>query len=340
MIETPVITSVPMQPSVGNAVPVSAPVVPAPQTPSANKPPMSKKPLFLIGGILIFLLLIGGIFWSLQKGTFPLSGTSSQPTPVPNILLATVGDQKIYRNDVYKIAAEQYVPSAINNAVLKRFLDTAIERAILDITAKQMNITVSDAEVKTYLLASKLSDKSFNISKYMILKNKVMAAQVKNVQAYTIGFWLPPLSSPQKPEYAQERIDGQKALVDISQRLSNAEVPLSVTQYIYTTYPTLQSRLALNGYIFATTQNKSLMAQPKIFTFNASDLSKPYTNNALYDAAAAMIVNEVRIVQQDPGAGSGGDVIKVSTIQGTGYTNYNDFLQAKKKELAKNYNAL
>lgn len=278
--------------------------------------------------ILLFCLLIPlGLYYSARK-------------QVPaDILLVSVGENKIYKSTVQKVAEEQYVPSAISQDVLKKFLDVAIERSVLDIEAKKLNIVISENEIDKELQKSGLGSLNRNVIRYKLLKEKIIASQIKSVEAYTIGFWIPSFDYPQKPEYETQRIEGKKALDEIEKKLKNEEIPLDVTAYIFERYEILQPMLALNGYIFRKTKDQTLFTTPKIYQINEKERDKSYTDKELFDILLTIQPNEVKtILRKD---GSGGTVIKsVAVNREVGHSSYEEFLNAKKKELVKTYTSL
>ena len=145
----------------------------------------------LISGIVLLtvvVLVISGLIKPNGKG----SGKVPPPEP-ENVLLATVGDKKIYRNDVRAVALEQYVASGINSQIMKLSLDTSVERAVLDNEAEAKKIVVEKGKNK--------------IEYYENLRNAIMLREVGTVTANTIGYWVPAFHDvyPQKPEYQQMR---------------------------------------------------------------------------------------------------------------------------------------
>lgn len=301
----------------------------------------SKKTI-LISAIIAFvilnivLLFITGL---VPSENLPFAQKPS-PTPIPDVLLVTVGEQKIFRSDVEKLAKQQYQQHAINNKVLQVFLNTAIERAILNQETKKFQIQVSNTEIDNAVNNQK--NKNLNAllkteAKYTILKQKIIAKFVKSVDAYTIGFWIPPLHYTQIPLYAQQRTEGNRALNEIQLKLEDSEKPYDVTKYIFDKYPILQVNFALNGYIFGKVKNLNVYEKPKTYTFNSTDL-KSLDDPEFYNALLAMRAGEIKkVIKTDL---SGGVVIQAISVKTTGFSNYKDFLDARIKELVVVKNAL
>lgn len=272
---------------------------------------------FLIGVIILLICLL--ISFGLYYSTHRQAST--------DILLATVGNQKIYKSVVEKAAEEQYVPSAINNTVLKRFFDAVVERAILDNEAKKQGIVVSNNEIRNYLNKNKLSEKTKLIAKYNILKEKIITSQIRNVEAYTVSFWIPPYSYPQKSEFALQRKDGENALKEIEQKLKGGETASAAAHAAYIKYPMLQAILAVNGYLLKTVNEQSLITTPKEYVFSSEN-----TGQIFYDTLFSLRdIGEVKKIQGENG--SGGSVVKLVTIHSGMDLGYADWLSKKREAL-------
>lgn len=324
----------------GNPQNIQSTEIPIPQTQPNNSnvvpPPHSpKRPiLFAIGAIVILIIvaLVAIVFLSNKKNQ---TNQTAQPTPKPfqnNTLLATVGEKQITFEDVMNAAKEQYTIQAIDNAVMKTFLNILIEQAILDNEAKKLNITLTEAQIKAETNGNN-SEGAYTIAKYNLLKEKIMQRQVKNVTAFTIDYWIPPYIEPQVPEYAIQRAEGAKALNEIETKFRAGESPTVIAKYISDTYPALNEILALNGYIYSKTTNQTYFTTPKIYTFDPEFVGAGAYSAQLYDTLATLKENDVaKIIKTD---GSGGIALKVISVERSGYTTYDDFLAAKKKEEVK-----
>ncbi len=287
-------------------------------------PGRSNKKRFAIGIIILLIFLFAA---------FGLYSLTRKQVPA-DILLATVGNEKIYKSTVEKVAEEQYVPSAIDNVVLKRFLDVTIERLILNNEAKKLEIVVSDSEISNYLNENKLSEKAKLIAKYTLLKEKIITSQIKNVEAYTVGFWIPPYSYPQEPEFDLQRKEGESALSEIEQKLKAGETASAAASAAYLKYPRLQNILAVNGYLLKTVTEQSLITTPKEYVFSSENAGQIF-----YDTLFSLRnIGEVRKIQGEDG--SGGSVIKLVAINSGMDLGYEDWLNEKKKALVTMHNNL
>lgn len=299
--------------------------VPPPQL----KPSSFTRRRVVIGVIILLICLL-----------IPLGSYYSARKQAPaDILLVSVGENKIYKSTVQKVAEEQYVPSAISQDVLKKFLDVAIERSVLDLEAKKLNIIVSSAEINAYLTANHLSAKGSNIAKYVILKQKIIAIQTKNVSAYSIGFFFSSSTSSAKLTPQQKTADVENALNQAQAELAQAKSPFDVTKDLYNAYISVKPMVSLNGHTYFSNEigNESFFVNPKIYTFNNADIQK-LGYPEFYTTLSTMKSGDVKQVIAPEGYG--GNVIKVMSTNNGGFTNYNDFLMQRKQALLKNIHSL
>lgn len=290
-----------------------------------------QKYLFITLSFVIILVLIIGI---ILYRTFQVK-PAAQKTDNP--IIATVGQTQIYKSQVESLAKSQYLPSAVNGEVIKKYLDILIERSILDQEAQKLGLTVTQSEIDQSLLKKQSSQsaqtKNLNdFVKYQILKDKIMAKNVKSVEAYTIGFWIPPDTEFNTPEFITQRKDGQKALQEAFQKLSTGEKPYSVTQSIYQKYKSLQPILGLNGYNFGATQDLKIFDSPRTFPVDQAATAK-YNDPGFYELLATMSDGQVKLYKRSQGAG--GDVILMISSKLYGYTTFDDYYQAKYQSLVK-----
>jgi len=295
---------------------------------------------YLIIFIVLFVLLNIFLFsWTKATLKKAIKITTSSPTPTIEIdpVLAEVGSQKIYKNDVQALAEKQV--SNPDQEVLNAALGTIIERKILEGETKKLNITVTDEEVRANLSRSGLASESSSLSesflevkKYEILKNKLIPNVLESRTAFIIGFWVPPYSTQrtltlaQKNTIAKQRRDGDLALSEIEKKLKNQEDPFSVAQFIYDKHASLQPILAVNGYIFEES-DKNYLQEPRTY------ILKKLPDTPIFQALNSMNVNEVKKVMDDDGAG--GSVIFLKSINTGQPLNYEEWLEQKKKELVK-----
>lgn len=290
--------------------------------------------------ILVVLFVILNIFlfsWTkISPKTTKIAETTPTPIAETNPVLAEVGTQKIYKNDVQALAEKQYIAEKINKEALDSTLNLLIERKILDNEVQKLNIAVSQEEVLQSLpstaTASSMTQNVLELKKYLLLKNKIIQKVLESRTAYIIGFWIPPintqrvLTTEQKNTIANQRKTGNLALSEIEKRLKKQEEPYSVAKFIYDNYPVLKPILAFNGYIFEKT-DKNFLLQPEVYVV------KSLSNTPIFDALKTMQVNEVKKVMDNDGAG--GSVIYLKSSNSGELLDYKSWLEKKKLELVK-----
>lgn len=293
-----------------------------------------KKRRFLIPSAILALVILPLLIF----GAWRLFG------PKPDVLLATVGDQKIYKSDVIKAAEEQYVPKAVTNDVLKRFYDIVIERAILDQEAKNLGIVLTANQIKHRISQispanSNLQNSLYTITKYDLLKQAVIKKKVISVSGYSVGFYIPPNDYPvQKPEYAMQRIDGEKALIEIEALFKNNQSATTIATAISNKYPSLQNMLSVNGYIWNKSPSNNLVREPKLFIISSFDKNSTVYNKETYETLLTIKPNEIKKILRVNG--SGGLVLKAIAVKGEGFKNYKEFINKKESELKNTYQPL
>lgn len=261
---------------------------------------------------LVFIILFVSIAYFKNKNTkSPATLDKITPAESTDKTIAKVGAKSIYIEDLEKIAKEQYQESAINKKVLQISLNIAIERGILDETAKELSIVIPDS-----------SDTSvFNT--YDFIKEQITSKLVESRLVQTVGFWIPDLTYPQMPQFAKQRVDGEKALNEIERRLKSGENPLTVARDIYNKYPSLQPILGVNGYLLSKEPTISLINKPRIYIIDKKNKGQSFFD-ALFNANAGDI-------QKISNPASGGRVFKVFSVQHSEYSTYEEWLEAKKK---------
>lgn len=299
---------------------------------------------FILGGAVIILVVLISVFAFSKK-------TQNIPQKVsPNAkdaLLVTVGDQKIYKSDVQKAAAEQYVSTAIDNKVLQVFLDLAIEHTILDQQAKKLNIIISNSDVQSRIRAdfkeasgSSIPEVFIKQTRYDLLKEKIISKRLESREANYIKFWTPSftyestqgLTDQEKNEGKIKRIAIQKALDSIEISLKSGLSIGEVAKNIYDNFPLLKTGLAVNGLIFNPLSFTNL-ERPALFIYDPKNAEKEF-DKLLF----SMKPKEVKeIIYQD---GSGGAVIQLVAINNGFKQDYNSWLNDQKKTLVKQYKQL
>lgn len=282
----------------------------------------NKKIFFALG--IFFILLVPLIF------VLVMTQKSS------DVLLATVGDKKIYKSTVEDTAREFYTPTAIDKKALKNSYDITVERALLDYEAATENITLSEKEIEEkaknmYSIQSpSINENYYNAAKYTLIKERILAKNILSKEAYVISFWIPPFTYTQKPIYAEQREEGEQALNDAEQRFNNNDEPLTIAMDIFDTYPSLQNILLLNGYKIKNTRNRVVFEKPRLFTFE-KELLKELDDPEFYDALLETEPGSVKkVIKSDA---SGGTVIKVTSQNLGKYISIKQLLEERKKQL-------
>lgn len=255
-----------------------------PQKPVEESTKKPKKMLFILGALIlvIVLTLVAIVF---VNGIRP--STKMPPQEPENKLLATVGERKIYRNDAMKIALEQYARDAVNDKVLKTALDTAIERAILDKKAVELNIYAAGGTNKLVY--------------YQNLRDEVISKEIGSVTANTISFWVPSFKDiyPQKPEYQQMRDLQPKVFVEATNKIKNGETMYNIGKYIIETYPVFKEQLGVNGYILSKMTNVSLMQKPITYQYDVNE-----SNKRLFDFMFSLKKGDIKSLVMPDGEGA------------------------------------
>lgn len=303
------------------------------------KPKNSKK-IIIIAAVGVLLILIG-ILLLIPSQNLPFVQKPT-PTPKPDVLLATVGDKQIYKSAVELAAREQYAQSAITLDVLKTFFPIVIERAILDYEAEKQKIIVTNQEIKNKVkelnpsqtqTPSQLKSLS-TTARYLLLKNKIITTQIKSVEAYTIGFWIPPFSYPQKPEFTTQRLEGATALNEIDSRLKKGEEPLVIARSIDTKYPVLHEILAINGYLLKSLTDEKKAKTPRVYIYDKKNVGQPFFDTVF----SLKTPGEIKKVEGKDG--SGGSVIKLVSINKGESFSYEDWIKKQTTDLVKIYKQL
>jgi hypothetical protein len=301
----------------------------------------------LLGVLLLLVVILGAVKNNSGKNgnnqTNP-TGTTSQNSGGNQTgstkVVAKFGNKDITESDVKQEAMKQFSESAIDQKTLDTVLDVMKERIVLDSEAAKLGITVDQADIDAMAAGQFPGKKTADIDKvfleqikYTLLKRKIMQKVVATRTAYVLGFWIPPLNSPdpftddEKKFQQRQRDDGKKALDEVLTKFQAGEVPSDVIQYVYQKYPALRLIVALNGYRYSGTSDKSVYNQPKVYEYDTSNGQVPF-----YDKLFSMKDGEVAKIEDDDGPGSGGSVIKVVSVSNGGAKTYKEWLNSKMKE--------
>ncbi len=264
----------------------------------------------LVGAIVLILLLLLGLNIISSRNN-PQTGKAPPPEP-ENVLLATVGSKKIYRNDVRAVALEQYVSSGINSQIMKLSLNIAVERAILD----------NEAETKK-IVAEKGKNK---IEYYDNLKKAIMLRTVGTVTANTIGYWVPAFHDiyPQKPEYQQMRDLQNKIFSDATVSLQQGKTTYEIGKSILENYPVYKDQLSVNSYRIAKTDDITLMQKPVVYQYLVNE-----SNKALVDFIFSLKKGQIKTYTWPDG--EGGELVQIVDQNVGPKTTYEQWLKEKEK---------
>lgn len=287
----------------------------------------SKKTMIIAGGIIGILVLVIGVLSLVvvSRNSGKLGNNQSSQTSDP--LLATVGNQKIYKSTVEKAASEQYDPNSLTNKVIKEYLQVVVERAILGIEADKQGITVTDTDIADYKLKYP-AIRNQNTIRFNIIKEKLIAKDVNYVDAFAVGYSIPPLSEEflQTPENVERRALENTVGDVLVQQINAGTTPLDAAQGVFDQYPVLQPVLGVNGNILETVEDTASLEDPRRYFYDKRNQGQPF-----YEA----------LFNQQPGAaqkhvwedGAGMMVIQIINAHKSSTDTYKDWINTKKKEL-------
>lgn len=282
-------------------------------TPSTPTPSfIEKKGKVIVGiiiGFIVFVLILLGLNFSKSK----VEKVGKTPSLEPeNVLLATVGEQKIFRTDVKAVALEQYMVSGINSQIMKLSFDTAVERAVLDMEAESKKIVVEKGKNK--------------IEYYENLKNAIRLREVGTVTANTIGYWVPAFHDvyPQKPEYQQMRDLQSKVFGEAMTSLQQGKTTYDAGKSILEKYPVYKDQLSVNSYRIAKTDDITLMQKPVVYQYLVND-----SNRALMNFIFSLNRGQIKIFTWPDG--EGGEIVQVVDKSFGSKITYDQWLKEKEK---------
>lgn len=279
--------------------------------PEKHRFSLDRKILILMGVILLAIVGIGAYFF-LQKP--PQEVSIQKPPPEPeNVLLATVGERQIFRNDVREIALEQYLPSAITDEVIQSFLSTAVERAILDIEVVNQKLPIPESASK--------------VEYYNSVKQEIISRNVVSAEIYSLSFWIPPPDEyPQKEEYNLQRNDLAEVMPSITQRLQSGEDAVEIAGTIYNSYPNLKELVSVNGIKYSGITDTEIVRKPRLVEGLRETSNEPFSQLLLSTPVGATVSR----IWPDQ---SGGVVIKVLNKSTGTFVSYESWLDQKIDEL-------
>ena len=216
------------------------------------------------------------------------------------------------------------------------------EEKLLQQSAKDLGVGISSTDIREEMNEQGIVtiDSESPLKKEIdtdILREKISRKVAKTRDAFTVGFWIPPTSYdvPLTPEQRtlieQQRKDATPALTIIEERMRRGDNPLAIARDVSQQFPSLQSIMAVNGYIIATTQNQSLLQQPMLYEFENSRANVAYFKK-LFETSS----NQVTVVKET-GTNDGGSVIRVVGATNGSYNNYKEWLNDQKAKRVKRF---
>lgn len=300
-----------------------------------------KNILVFVGVVISFLLILGVVLFvrSRQSSDKNTQDTSTKERILPNDqVVATVGSEKILSQDLLDFASVYLAESVLKKEDLPTYLDILVERKILDIEAKEKNITIDQAKLTEGLdeglkaSAPSLYQRDKMDKYYTALKNDVTASFTSSFLLHTVGFWIPAPTDPDVvdvPDHETKRADGLKAMQEIESKIKAGEHPYDAAVAVLASYPSLENILAYNGGIIKSIDKESVDREPKEFALSVLKMTRPY----IYDGVLQMKSGEIKTLI-DPSQ-RGMNVVYLTSSKTGQYNSYDDFLEKKSKELVK-----
>ncbi len=281
------------------------------QTDSKNFLKKYNKRLLIFSVLLVVIVVI--VFVASKKQEQPIVGKLPPQEP-ENVLLATLGDKKIYRNDAKVVALEQYLASGLTSKILRLSLDIAVERVILDSEATSKKIVVDKGKNK--------------IEYYENLKNTIIARELGTVTANSISFWVPAFHDiyPQKAEYQQMRDLQPKVFSEAISELQKGKSTYEIGKSIIANYPVFTSQLAVNSYILSKVSDISLMKKPVVYQYLVNS-----SNKLLMDFIFSMNKDQIKTLIWPDGEGAA--IVQVVDKNVGAKATYDEWLKNKEKTI-------
>lgn len=296
---------------------------------------LQQKKVISLGVILLLLLAIPLTLY-LTRQEQDIRQEAANPT-----VLAQIDGRTISKNELQDKIEKVYKNSPGSQA-LQPLIDELIEEKLLQQSAKDLGVGISSTDIREEMNEQGIVtiDSESPLKKEIdtdILREKISRKVAKTRDAFTVGFWIPPTSYdvPLTPEQRtlieQQRKDATPALTIIEERMRRGDNPLAIARDVSQQFPSLQSIMAVNGYIIATTQNQSLLQQPMLYEFENSRANVAYFKK-LFETSS----NQVTVVKET-GTNDGGSVIRVVGATNGSYNNYKEWLNDQKAKRVKRF---
>lgn len=255
-------------------------------------------------------------------------------------IIAQIDGQAITKSELQEDVAEVFKSAPSDPRALQPLIDELIEKKLLEKVASERRISVNTNDLRKQMnkqgIITMDSDSPLQDEvKTEVLKEKVTRQVAKTRDAFTVGFWIPPehydgpLTEAQKTLVQRQRADASQALSIIEQKIRQGEDPLAVAREVSNQFPSLQSIMAVNGYLIATTKNDELFRQPFLYEFDRKRANVEYFKK-LFEANSQQVM-----VVLDPATNAGGNVVKIVGVTNGSYDNYAEWLADQKVKRVK-----
>ncbi len=289
--------------------------------------------------VLIAIIVLSGLTFYRINNANKSANQNPSIMGVPDEIMAEVGNQKIYKNDVERLALETYQRDAITEEVLRTYLNVAIERTLLDQEAVRLNIIIPDNEITQIIVDEDLIDNQKNRDKifYRELKAKMLEQIISSRTANVVEYWTPSVSNPdipsQKddPKFKAQREQGRKALPLIEQQLNETPDILEATREVMSKndFKELAEVIAVNGLRLSTVTNEVELRTQYTFTTKDQEILGIEFFEALFNLGEG----ETQVIFRDEN--SAGKLYQVTKSSQGDYNTYEQWLSQRKAEKVK-----
>ena len=310
----------------------SSPLNP-PASPPPEKPKSHKKLIALALLLVLAVALPLTVFVSRQPQT--IEQEAEEPQLTPETVMFEIEDESFSLQNIIDVAKEQYNEADAKTPEVQRIAkDILIEREILDRTAEELSLSVTDEE-RTALM--EISGLSQNEAYYELLRGKVILEKVRWMKAISIGYWVPPPgliqedTVEQRQQVSAQISAGESAINQVQNSLGSVQNPLTLAKNIATNNPELEEIIAVNGYKLSsiTAEEEDLISEPELYEYNDSNFDDD-TRNTLF--AQNVTKNQVITVGKNDSNG-GETVYKIIEISNSGVGSYEEWLKGQKEAL-------
>lgn len=290
----------------------------------------NKKRFFSLLIILLLVLSIPIVVFLSQQQQDIRQQAAANPNEI-----ATIDGQSITQEMLVQETGDLYKTTTTDSEAIKTAFNDLVEQRLLDREAQQQSLAPTESELMQQLRRDGLSDYAQNTTiretaRIAVLKRKIEKKYTKTREAFTVGFWLPPadynvaLTPEQTILVTKQRQDTQAALTLIQTRLQQGDEPIIVARAVLAQFPSLNSVLAVNGYILDKTPEEIQLTEPLLYSYQGGR-----ANLAFFKTLFEMQPNQVQTVI-DKTSSDGGTVIKIITSTNGPFDTYTDWLRDAK----------